>query len=382
MLKHLEAKGTIAAMTKAASYLLSWDTFSMMRDYLIEPRRVDGVGRDGRRAEVGQAGGLRVRDLRHVRRAAHPGGQRRSRRTGAPSSRREPKRELAFRFGYYDKKNREPPRSSCRKKAEAVHRRVGHVAHATTDLAQFIACDRSLASMHGAAAVRAAQCSRAARRPAVRRRRPAPSSCGTRAAGQCATRAASRTSRVVAPPPRERAASRSARGGERARDASRSRRGRGARDAARARDERLARDDPRSKRTSVVRDRRRARPAREACRRAPDRERASRCRSSTACRSTSCIRRCVDWIASGDRQPTSCMPRADRARARSAPSASRHRSRARVRRRPLRRRPRRPARPADRRGRRRHRRARRALTSSASTAAAAATSASSTTTAR
>ena len=35
ILKHLEAKGTIAGMTKAASYLLSWDSFSTMRDYLI-----------------------------------------------------------------------------------------------------------------------------------------------------------------------------------------------------------------------------------------------------------------------------------------------------------------------------------------------------------
>ena len=34
ILKHLEAKGAIAGMTKAASYLLSWDSFSTMRDYL------------------------------------------------------------------------------------------------------------------------------------------------------------------------------------------------------------------------------------------------------------------------------------------------------------------------------------------------------------
>ena len=34
VIKHLEAKGDIAAMTKAASYLLSWESFSIMRDYL------------------------------------------------------------------------------------------------------------------------------------------------------------------------------------------------------------------------------------------------------------------------------------------------------------------------------------------------------------
>ena len=34
VVKHLEAKGPIAGMTKAASYLLSWDSFSTIRDYL------------------------------------------------------------------------------------------------------------------------------------------------------------------------------------------------------------------------------------------------------------------------------------------------------------------------------------------------------------
>jgi hypothetical protein len=35
VLAHLEAKGTVAGMTKAASYLLSWDSFSLMREYLL-----------------------------------------------------------------------------------------------------------------------------------------------------------------------------------------------------------------------------------------------------------------------------------------------------------------------------------------------------------
>jgi hypothetical protein len=34
VIKHLELKGPISAMTKAASYLLSWDSFSIMRNYL------------------------------------------------------------------------------------------------------------------------------------------------------------------------------------------------------------------------------------------------------------------------------------------------------------------------------------------------------------
>ncbi|MES1158239.1 MAG: hypothetical protein ABUL67_03970 [Haliangium ochraceum] len=35
VLRHLEAKGRIAAMTKAASYLLWWDQFGKIRDYLL-----------------------------------------------------------------------------------------------------------------------------------------------------------------------------------------------------------------------------------------------------------------------------------------------------------------------------------------------------------
>jgi hypothetical protein len=35
VLEHLDAKGPVAGMTKAASYLLSWDSFSLMRDYLL-----------------------------------------------------------------------------------------------------------------------------------------------------------------------------------------------------------------------------------------------------------------------------------------------------------------------------------------------------------
>ena len=68
-LKHLEKKGNVAAMTKAASYLLSFGEFSTMRKYVID--HVDWmVSRHDRpAAEVRHAGGLRVRDLRHVRRS-------------------------------------------------------------------------------------------------------------------------------------------------------------------------------------------------------------------------------------------------------------------------------------------------------------------------
>ena len=50
-------------MTKAASYLLSFDEFTTIRNYLIDERRLDGVGHDRRAAVVRHARGLRVRDL-------------------------------------------------------------------------------------------------------------------------------------------------------------------------------------------------------------------------------------------------------------------------------------------------------------------------------
>jgi hypothetical protein len=103
-LKHLEAKGPIAGMTKAASYLLSWDSFSMMRDYLtghvtwmvsdatgVAPKWGKPAGFDYETygAFVGphiQAGGSIAKDWRVEFEA-------------------EPKRDLGFRFGYYDKHN-------------------------------------------------------------------------------------------------------------------------------------------------------------------------------------------------------------------------------------------------------------------------------------
>jgi hypothetical protein len=104
VLKHLESKGPIAGMTKAASYLLSWDSFSLMRDYLtnhatwmvsdatgVAPKwgKPAGFEYETYGAFVGphiQAGGSISKDWRAEFEA-------------------EPKRDLAFRFGYYDKHN-------------------------------------------------------------------------------------------------------------------------------------------------------------------------------------------------------------------------------------------------------------------------------------
>jgi hypothetical protein len=103
-LRHLEAKGTIAGMTKAASYLLSWDSFSAMRSYLtdhvawmvsdatgVAPKwgKPAGYEYETYGEFVGphiQAGGSIAKDWR-------------------VEFETEPKRDLAFRFGYYDKRN-------------------------------------------------------------------------------------------------------------------------------------------------------------------------------------------------------------------------------------------------------------------------------------
>jgi hypothetical protein len=104
VLRHLEAKGPIAGMTKAASYLLSWDSFSLMRGYLTEhvtwmvsdatgvaPKwgKPAGFEYETYGAFTGphiQAGGSIAKDWRVEFDA-------------------EPKRDLGFRFGYYDKHN-------------------------------------------------------------------------------------------------------------------------------------------------------------------------------------------------------------------------------------------------------------------------------------
>jgi hypothetical protein len=104
VLKHLEAKGTIAGMTKAASYLLSWDSFSMMRNYLtghvawmvsdatgVAPKwgKPAGYEYETYGGFIGphiQAGGSIAKDWR-------------------VEFESEPKRDIAFRFGYYDKQN-------------------------------------------------------------------------------------------------------------------------------------------------------------------------------------------------------------------------------------------------------------------------------------
>jgi hypothetical protein len=104
VLKHLEAKGTIAGMTKAASYLLSWDSFSMMRDYLTGHVAWMVSDATGVAPKWGKPAGFEYETYGdfvgpHIQAGSSIG------KDWKVEFEAEPKRELAFRFGYYDKKN-------------------------------------------------------------------------------------------------------------------------------------------------------------------------------------------------------------------------------------------------------------------------------------
>jgi hypothetical protein len=104
VLKHLEAKGAIAGMTKAASYLLSWDSFSTMRDYLTKHVTWMVSDATGVAPKWGKPAGFEYETY-----GAFMGPHIEAGSSIAKDWRvefeAEPKRELAFRFGYYDKHN-------------------------------------------------------------------------------------------------------------------------------------------------------------------------------------------------------------------------------------------------------------------------------------
>lgn len=104
VIKYLEAKGTVAAMTKAASYLLSWESFSTMRDYLLGHVAWMVSDATGVAPKWGKPAGFEYETYGQFVGPHIPAGNGISKdwRTEFET---EPKRELGFRFGYYDKKN-------------------------------------------------------------------------------------------------------------------------------------------------------------------------------------------------------------------------------------------------------------------------------------
>lgn len=103
VLKHLEAKGPIAGMTKAASYLLSYESFSMIRNYLLEHVVWMVSDATGIAPKWGKGKGFEYETYGSFVAPHLPSGN------GVAKDWRDewdaqPRRELGFRFGYYDKR--------------------------------------------------------------------------------------------------------------------------------------------------------------------------------------------------------------------------------------------------------------------------------------
>ena len=104
IIKYLEAKGPVAAMTKAASYLLSWDSFATMRNYLIGHVVWMVSDATGIAPKWGKPAGFEYETYGQFVGPHISAGNGISKDWRAEFD-AEPKRELGFRFGYYDKKN-------------------------------------------------------------------------------------------------------------------------------------------------------------------------------------------------------------------------------------------------------------------------------------
>jgi hypothetical protein len=101
VIKHLEQKGNVAGMTKAASYLLSWDSFSIIRNYLIDHVQWMVSDATGVPPKFGKPKGFEYEtygafQIPHIQ--AGNGIAKDWRDEFAA----QPKRKLNFRFGYYD----------------------------------------------------------------------------------------------------------------------------------------------------------------------------------------------------------------------------------------------------------------------------------------
>ncbi len=101
VLEHLRAKGPIAGMTKAASYLLAWDEFSTIRNYLIENVVWMVSDATGVPPMYGKPAGFSYETWGAFSQAHISGGNQIANDWRDEFASHE-KRALAFRFGYYD----------------------------------------------------------------------------------------------------------------------------------------------------------------------------------------------------------------------------------------------------------------------------------------
>jgi hypothetical protein len=93
VLAHLKAKGKVAGMTKAASYLLSWGEFSSIRTYLLDNVVWMVSDATGVPPKYGKAAGFEYETY---------GAFKEPHMNARDEWEKQPKRELKFRFGYPD----------------------------------------------------------------------------------------------------------------------------------------------------------------------------------------------------------------------------------------------------------------------------------------
>ncbi|MDQ3369685.1 MAG: hypothetical protein M3680_30045, partial [Myxococcota bacterium] len=104
VLRHLEAKGPIAGMTKAASYLLSWNDFSQIREYLAKHVVWMVSDATGIAPKWGKPAGFEYELYGSFGGPHIDAGNGISKNWEAEFA-AQPRRSLPFRFGYYDSKH-------------------------------------------------------------------------------------------------------------------------------------------------------------------------------------------------------------------------------------------------------------------------------------
>jgi hypothetical protein len=101
VLAHLQAKGTVAGMTKAASYLLTFKEFSTMRKYIIEHVAWMVSDTTGLEPKYGAPAGFDYETYGSFTTSNMPAGKDAS-PAYAKLFKSQPSRKLPFRFGYPD----------------------------------------------------------------------------------------------------------------------------------------------------------------------------------------------------------------------------------------------------------------------------------------
>jgi hypothetical protein len=101
VIRHLEQKGDVAGMTKAASYLLSWDSFSIIRNYLIDHVQWMVSDATGVAPKWGKPKGFEYETYGAFKIPHIQAGNSIAKNWRDEFS-AEPTRKLTFRFGYYD----------------------------------------------------------------------------------------------------------------------------------------------------------------------------------------------------------------------------------------------------------------------------------------